>query len=124
MKTCFRAVVVSCAMAIVATSALASGDMSGMKSADTTMSVPDTKLTDAEVKEIDAGRQLVTLTHGALDNIGMPSMTMAFKAGDAAMIPSLHVGDRVRVRVENVNGTLTIVKLVKRPWRLCGPCTD
>ena len=115
MKTCFHAVVVSCAMAIVATSALAGGDMSGMKSADTTMSVPDTKLTDAEVKEIDAGRQLVTLKHGALDNIGMPPMTMAFKAGDAAMIPSLHVGDRVRVRVENVNGTLTIVKLVKRP---------
>ncbi|WP_321958004.1 copper-binding protein [Burkholderia cenocepacia] len=115
MKTCFHAVVVSCAMAIVATSALAGGDMSGMKSGDKTMSVPDTRLTDAEVKEIDAGRQLVTLKHGALDNIRMPPMTMVFKAGDAAMIPSLHVGDRVRVRVENVNGTLTIVKLVKRP---------
>ncbi|MBR8157511.1 copper-binding protein [Burkholderia cenocepacia] len=115
MKTCFRAVVVSSAMEIVAMPALAGGDMSGMKSGDKTMSVPDTKLTDAEVKEIDAGRKLVTLKHGALDNIGMPPMTMAFKAGDAAMIPSLHVGDRVRVRVENVNGTLTIVKLVKRP---------
>ncbi|NTZ83859.1 copper-binding protein [Burkholderia metallica] len=115
MKTCFHAVAMSCAMAVVAMPALAGGDMSGMKSGDTNVSAPDAKLTDAEVKDIDAGRRLVTLKHGALDNLGMPPMTMAFKAGDAAMISSLHVGDKVRVRVENVNGTLTIVKLVKRP---------
>ncbi len=42
-------------------------------------------------------------------------MTMAFKIADAAMIAPLDVGDRVGVRVESVNGTLTIVKLVKRP---------
>ncbi|WP_105131792.1 copper-binding protein [Burkholderia sp. BE12] len=115
MKTCFHAVAMSCAMAVVATPVIAGGDMPGMKSGDTNVPAPDAKLTDAEVKEIDAGRGLVTLKHGALDNIGMPPMTMAFKAGDAAMISSLHVGDKVRVRVENVNGTLTIMKLVKRP---------
>jgi Cu/Ag efflux protein CusF len=102
-------------MAIAAMPALAGGDMSHMSAGDTTLSASNAKLTDAEVKEIDAGRRLVTLKHGALDNIGMPPMTMAFKAGDAVMIPSLHVGDKVRVRVENVNGTLTIVKLMKRP---------
>ncbi|MBR8233016.1 copper-binding protein [Burkholderia sp. AU42008] len=115
MKIRFHAVAMSCAMAVVAMPALAGGDMSGMSSSDASMSTRDTKLTEAEVKEIDAGRGRVTLKHGALDNIGMPPMTMAFKAADAAMIPSLHVGDKVRVRVENVNGTLTIVKLVKRP---------
>ncbi|CAB5106672.1 copper-binding protein [Burkholderia cenocepacia] len=115
MKTCFRAVVVSCAMATIAMPALAGGDMPGMNAGGATMSASNATLTDAEVKAIDAGRRLVTLKHGALDNIGMPPMTMAFKAGDVAMIPPLHVGDKVRVRVENVNGTLTIVKLVKRP---------
>ncbi|AOI75943.1 copper-binding protein [Burkholderia sp. NRF60-BP8] len=115
MRIRFHAVAMSCAMAVVAMPVLAGGDMSGMNSGDASMSTQDAKLTDAEVREIDAGRRLVTLKHGALDNIGMPPMTMAFKAGDAAMIPSLHVGDKVRVRVENVNGTLTIVKLVKRP---------
>ena len=114
MKTCFHAVAVSCAMAIVVMPALAGGDISGMNPRDTTMSAPDTKVTDAEVKHIDAARRLVTLKHGALDNLGMPPMTMAFKAGDAAMIPPLHVGDKVRVRVENVDGTLTIVKLARR----------
>jgi len=115
MKTRFHAVAMSCAMAVVVMPALAGGDMSGMMASDASMSAQDAKLTDAEVKEIDTGRRLVTLKHGALDNIGMPPMTMAFKAGDPAMMPSLHVGDKVRVRVENVNGTLTIVKLVKRP---------
>lgn len=115
MKSCFQAVAAWCAMVFVVTPVFAGGDMSGMNMGDTTMSAPDAKLTDAEVKEIDAGRGLLTLKHGALDNVGMPPMTMAFKVGDAGMIAPLHVGDKVRVRVENVNGTLTIVKLVKRP---------
>ncbi|KAG8153557.1 copper-binding protein [Burkholderia catarinensis] len=115
MKTCFHAVAALCAMVVVATPAVAGGDMSDMNMGGTKMSAPDSMLTDAEVREIDAGRGLVTLKHGALDNIGMPPMTMAFKVADAAMIQPLHVGDKVRVRVESVNGTLTIVKLVKRP---------
>ncbi|KFG98358.1 RND transporter MFP subunit [Burkholderia paludis] len=118
MKICFpcvQAAAVWCAMVVVATPAFAGSEMPDMNGADTTMSAPDAALTDAEVKEIDAGRGLVTLEHGALDNIGMPAMTMAFNVADAAMIRSLHVGDKVRVRVESVNGTLTIVRLVKRP---------
>ncbi|WP_176045503.1 copper-binding protein [Burkholderia sp. BCC1644] len=115
MKCCLHGVAAWCAMAVVALPVFAGGDMSGMNMGDTTMSAPDAKLTDAEVKAIDAGRGLVTLKHGALDNVGMPPMTMAFKVGEAGMIAPLHAGDRVRVRVENVHGTLTIVKLVKRP---------
>ncbi|WP_198391830.1 copper-binding protein, partial [Burkholderia ubonensis] len=41
-------------------------------------------------------------------------MTMAFKAKDAAMVKQVKEGDKVKVRVEEVNGTLTIVKLEKR----------
>jgi len=44
----------------------------------------------------------------------MPPMTMAFKARDAAMVKRIHEGDKVKVRVESINGTLTIVKLVKQ----------
>lgn len=115
MKTCFQAVAALCAMVVVAAPVFAGGDMSDMNIGSTKMSAPDSALTDAEVKEIDADRELVTLKHGALDNVGMPPMTMAFKVADAAMIRPLHAGDKVRVRVENVKGALTIVKLVKRP---------
>ncbi|WP_175774429.1 copper-binding protein [Burkholderia anthina] len=103
------------AMTVVAMPACAAGSMSDMNMGDMKMSAPDSALTDAEVKRIDAAHGRVTLKHGALRNVGMAPMTMTFKAGDPAMIESLHVGDKVKVRVERVNGTLTIVKLVKRP---------
>jgi Cu/Ag efflux protein CusF len=43
----------------------------------------------------------------------MSAMTMAYKAKDTAMIDHVKEGDKVKVRVEDVNGTLTIVKLEK-----------
>ncbi|VVE70828.1 RND transporter MFP subunit [Pandoraea anapnoica] len=56
---------------------------------------------------------MVMLVHGAMSNIAMPAITMAYKAKDAAMAKSVHAGDKVRVRVENVGGTLTIVRMDK-----------
>ena len=94
---------------------MAGMDMSGMKMSSGGAAESNAALTDAEVKKVDAASGRITLKHGALDNVGMPPMTMAFKVGDAAMLTSLHVDDKVRVRVESVNGTLTIVKIVKRP---------
>ncbi|WP_269501182.1 copper-binding protein [Burkholderia sp. IMCC1007] len=103
------------ALTVVAMPACRAGSMPDMNMGDMKMSAPDAALTDAEVKRIDAAHGMVTLKHGALQNVGMAPMTMTFKAGDPAMIEPLHVGDKVKVRVERVNGTLTIVKLVKRP---------
>ncbi len=62
------------------------------------------------VSDIDFDGKTIT---GVLMN--EPRWARAFKAGDPEMIDSLHVGDKVKVRVERVNGTLTIVTLVKRP---------
>ena len=110
------AVAVLCAMNVVATPAFSAGSMSdmNMNMGDSKTSAPDSALTDAEVKRIDAEHGMVTLKHGALENVGMAPMTMAFKAGGPAMIASLRVGDKVRVRIERVNGALTIVKLEQR----------
>ncbi|NTX25998.1 copper-binding protein [Burkholderia pyrrocinia] len=106
------------AIGAFATPAFAAGEMSGMDMSGVKMSSDGSAeshaaLTDAEVKKVDAASGKVTLKHGALDNVGMPPMTMAFKAKDAAMLAQVHAGDKVKVRIENVNGTLTIVKLVK-----------
>ncbi|TGP45796.1 copper-binding protein [bacterium M00.F.Ca.ET.228.01.1.1] len=103
--------------AMVATPAFAGDDMAGMDmsmkpSASKTSS--SAALTDAEVRKVDAETGMVTLKHGALENVGMPPMTMAFKAKNAAMVKQIHQGDKVKVRVENVDGTLTIVKLEKQ----------
>ncbi|KUZ16677.1 RND transporter MFP subunit [Burkholderia diffusa] len=106
------------AAGVFAVPALAAGDMSGMDMSGMKMSSggaaeSNAVLTDAEVKKIDPTSGKITLKHGALENVGMPPMTMAFKAKDVAMLAQVHAGDKVKVRIENVNGTLTIVKLVK-----------
>ncbi|MFM0441683.1 copper-binding protein [Paraburkholderia strydomiana] len=112
-----KLIVASVALAaIVAVPAFAGDDMAGMNMSKPSASKmsSNTALTDAEVRKVDAGTGMVTLKHGALENVGMPPMTMAFKAKDAAMVKQVHEGDKVKVRVENVNGTLTIVKLEKQ----------
>jgi Cu/Ag efflux protein CusF len=63
---------------------------------------------------VDAATGMVTLKHGAQENVGMQPMTMAFKAKNAAMVKEVHERDKVKVRVKNVNGILTIVKLEKQ----------
>lgn len=92
--------------------------MSGMKMNGDTMSHVSasvtTGLTDAVVKRVDLSSGMITLKHGALTNVGMPAMTMAFKAKDATMLKDVKEGDNVKVRVEDVNDTLTIVKLMKQ----------
>jgi Cu/Ag efflux protein CusF len=113
-----KLIVASVALATFAAApAFAGDDMAGMnmsmKPAATNASSKDA-LTEAEVRKIDAASGMVTLKHGALENVGMPAMTMAFKAKDPAMIRQVHEGDKVKVRIENVDGTLTIVKLEKQ----------
>jgi Cu/Ag efflux protein CusF len=109
-------------LAVAAAPAFAGDDMAGMNmtgmsttaKSSATKTSRNTALTDAEIKKVDAAAGMVTLKHGALENVGMPPMTMAFKAKNAAMVKQVHEGDKVKVRVENVNGTLTIVKLEKQ----------
>jgi Cu/Ag efflux protein CusF len=101
---------------VAATPAFAGDGMAGMSMSakpSAMKTAPDTALADAEVEKVDAATGMVTLKHGALANVGMPPMAMAYKAKDAAMVERLHEGDKVKVRVESVNGTLTIVKLKK-----------
>ncbi|MBP0593771.1 copper-binding protein [Paraburkholderia sp. LEh10] len=112
-------IVASAALAaVMAGPAFAGDDMAGMNMSMKPSAAKvssNAALTEAEVKKVDTETGMVTLKHGALDNVGMPPMTMAFKAKDAAMVKQVHEGDKVKVRVENVDGALTIVTLKKQP---------
>ncbi len=104
----------------LAGTALADDGMGGMKMdnnnamAMSAMKPGDSALTDAVVKKVDPASGMVTLQHGALKNINMSAMTMAYKAKDAMVLKNAKEGEKVKVRVENLDGTLTIVKLVKQ----------
>ncbi len=117
MKKLITLTAAFCAPFTLATAALAADNMAGMKMDNGAMSAmaPDNSaLTDAVVKKVDPSTGMVTLQHGALKNINMSAMTMAYKAKDASMIKQAKEGEKVKVRVENVDGTLTIVKLMKQ----------
>ncbi|OTP76614.1 copper-binding protein [Caballeronia sordidicola] len=103
--------------ALAVSQSVLADDMAGMKMNEAmTSPAASTKgaLTDAEIKKVDTASGMVTLKHGALQNVGMPAMTMAFKAKDAAMLKQAHEGDKVKVRVEDVSGTMTIVTMQKQ----------
>ncbi|MDR5880537.1 copper-binding protein [Caballeronia sp. LZ032] len=105
-----------CAMGAFGSSAFAGDNMSGKNnSMKPSVSSSNAALTDAEVKKVDASTGMITLKHGEFANIGVAAMTMAYKAKDAAMVKQAHEGDKVKVRVEDVGGTLTIVKMMKQP---------
>jgi Cu/Ag efflux protein CusF len=117
MKKIITVSVACCTAFALASIVRAADDMSGMKmdsDATSTAKPANSALADAVVKKVDPSTGMVTLRHGALVNVGMPAMTMAFKAQDAAMLRRVKEGDKVKVRVENVDGTMTIVKLITR----------
>lgn len=88
--------------------------MEGMKGMDCTgkAATKATSLTDGEVKNVDAAAGQVTLKHGAIENMQMPSMTMAFPVQDKSILSSLKAGSKVKFAVENVAGVPTITSLL------------
>ena len=69
--------------------------------------------TDGELKKIDTEQGKITLKHGPIDNLGMPGMTMVFRA-DAALVSSFKPGDLVKFKADRVDGALKVTELVAR----------
>lgn len=68
-------------------------------------------MTEGVVKKLDKAAAKVTLTHGPIDNLAMPGMTMAFAVKNPAQLDALKVGDKVRFRAEQQNGAITVVAI-------------
>ena len=66
--------------------------------------------TKGVVKKIDAEGGKVTIIHEELVDLGMPAMTMVFRA-DEPVIVTLKEGDEIEFVADRVNGKLTVVAL-------------
>ena len=64
-----------------------------------------------EIKKVDRDAGKITIKHGPLLNLNMPSMTMVFKVKEAAMLETVKAGDKVHFVAEKINGALTLTKL-------------
>lgn len=62
---------------------------------------------------MDLEQGKLTIKHEALENLGMPGMTMVFKVSDARLLNDLKQGDNIMFRAEKADTGLTVVKLQK-----------
>jgi Cu(I)/Ag(I) efflux system periplasmic protein CusF len=70
-----------------------------------------TKLSEGVVRKVDKAQKKLTIRHGPLENLGMPSMTMVFRVKDAAYLDQVKPGDNILFQAESVNGFLTVTQL-------------
>lgn len=68
-------------------------------------------LTDGEVRKIDKETGKITVKHGAIQHMDMPSMTMVFLAQDKSMLDKVQAGDKIRFMVAYVSGKMTVTHL-------------
>ncbi|MGD9878538.1 MAG: copper-binding protein [Reyranella sp.] len=67
--------------------------------------------TEGEIRKVDPSAQKITVKHGPIENLGMPGMTMVFRVQDPHFLTIVKPGDHVKMRVERIDGALTIVAL-------------
>lgn len=68
-------------------------------------------LTEGEVRKVDKEAKKIIIRHGALENLGMPAMTMVFQVKEAAMLDQVKTGDKIRFSAENPGGSFTVTHL-------------
>lgn len=95
--------------AAMATSFAAVGSLAHAQQASDTAA--QTAMSDGEIKKVDKDAGKLTIKHGELKNLGMPGMTMVFKAKDAGMLEKVKEGDKVRFVAEKVGGALTVTSI-------------
>ena len=73
--------------------------------------VPQTSMSEGEIRKVDKDGAKLTIKHGALVNLAMPAMTMVFRVRDPAMLEQVAIGDQVRFVAGKVGGALTVMTL-------------
>ncbi len=77
-----------------------------------TMAAAD--MAEAEVRKIDLDAKKITLKHGPIKNLDMPSMTMVFQVRDTALLSNLAVGDKIMFTAEQLQGAMVMTRAEKQ----------
>jgi len=92
---------------------------SGAQSTDHNAHHPETKsvakttgpMTDGEIRKVDMDAKKITIRHGAIENLGMPPMTMVFQVKDPALLDKAKTGDKVKFTAEKTGGAYTVTQI-------------
>jgi len=68
-------------------------------------------MSEGEVRKVDKSAGKVTIKHGPLANLDMPSMTMVFRVKDPAMLDQVKEGDKIKFSADKIDGALTVTEM-------------
>ena len=71
--------------------------------------------TDGEIIKVDSAARTLTVKHGRIASLDMAPMTMPYEVRDPSFINLVKPGDKVKIAVEQIDGTYTIVALKRVP---------
>jgi Cu(I)/Ag(I) efflux system protein CusF len=81
----------------------------------TAFAAGDKTMTTGEIKRIDVTQGKLTIKHGEIVNLDMPSMTMVFDLLDKNQITSIKKGDKVMFHVEMDGQRMVITDISVQP---------
>ena len=75
--------------------------------------MPAKDMVEAEVRKVDKDAKKVTLKHGPIKNLDMPSMTMVFQVRDASLFDKLVAGEKIMFTAEQLQGAFVVTGVEK-----------
>jgi Cu(I)/Ag(I) efflux system protein CusF len=109
MKILLAATLIALAT-VAATAVQAGGNPAGRGTVQPGAAAAPMRMADGQVKKVDKAAGKVTLSHGPLENLNMPAMTMVYRVKDAAWLDQLKAGDRIRFLAEQVGGAYMVTR--------------
>lgn len=68
-------------------------------------------MSDGEVRKLDKGNKKITIKHGEIKNLDMPSMTMVFQVSDPALLERVKTGDKVKFVAVKLDGAFVVTNI-------------
>ncbi|MDP9928424.1 copper-binding protein [Variovorax paradoxus] len=72
-------------------------------------------LTDGEIRKVDKDNKKLTIKHGPLKSLDMPSMTMVFAVSDESVLDKFQAGDKVRFDAGKMDGKIVVMRIEPAP---------
>jgi len=69
------------------------------------------ELTDGEIRKVDKDSKKLTIKHGPLKSLDMPSMTMVFAVSDESVLDKFQPGDKVRFDAGKMDGKIVVTRI-------------
>ena len=93
-------------------SVMAANDHAGHTMVAQAGNTASSKMVDGLVKKVDKDAGKLTLSHGPLESLNMPAMTMVFRVKEASWLDQMKTGDKIMFVAESINGTITVTHFV------------